>query len=166
MIEEEAQVIDVNDQHITLQAQPSSACSSCQAKNACGQGLLSRFFNQKPGQIIIENVSLDSEFADLKVGDRVLIGIEENAVLNAAFYVYMLPLLSFVGFAVLAQALNIESEIQQIFLTILGLFLGISAARFLLRDKQSSRQHLKRVMPTLLKKYPASNKLVLSEEII
>jgi len=166
MIEEEARVIAVNSQHITLQAQPSSACSSCQAKNACGQGLLSRFFNQNPGQIVIENAFRDSEFADLKVGDRVLIGIEENAVLNAAFYVYMLPLLSLVGFAVLAQALKIESEIQQIVLTILGLFLGISVTRFLLRDKKDGRQHLKQVMPTLLRKYPSSKKLVLGEEAV
>ena len=157
MIEEDAQVIALSDKDITLQAQPSSSCSSCQAKNSCGQGLLSRYFNQNPGQIVIQNTLVDKEFADLKVGDRVLIGIEEDAILGGAFYAYMLPLLSLVAFAVLAQVLGIRSEALQILLTIAGLFLGISLSRFLLRDTKSERRHLKQVMPTLLKKYPRRN---------
>lgn len=166
MIEEDAQVIALNGKDITLQAQPSSACTSCQAKNSCGQGLLSRYFNQNPGQIVIKNALLDEDFKDLKVGDRVLIGIEESAILRGAFYAYMLPLLSMVAFAILTQAIGVRSEFLQILLTISGLFLGISVSRFLLSNTKSERRHLKQVVPTLLKKYPRYNTLGVIKEIV
>jgi len=166
MIEEDAQVIAVSGTNITLQAQPDSACSSCAAKNSCGQGLLSRYFNQTPGQIVIENALFNNEFVDLRVGDRVVIGIEESAVLSGAFYAYMLPLLSMVGFAALAQGLSIRSEWLQILMTAAGLFLGMGLVRFLLQADHSERRHLKQIMPTLLRKYPRSHKLIICEETV
>lgn len=160
MIEESAKVLSIKENWLLLQAQPSNACGGCHARSACGQGLLSRYFNQTPGQISVENRLPSGEPLSLREGDEVIIGITESSVLTGAFFAYMLPLLFVVFFAVLAQWLEITSELQQLAVIVSGLFLGLAVVRFLLNGNQ---RHLRNMLPVLLRKASPLEKISLTQ---
>lgn len=160
MIEESAKVLSIQENWLLLQAQPSNSCSKCSAQNSCGQGLLSKYFNQTPGQISIENRLPSGEPLSLKEGDEVIIGINESSVLSGAFFAYLLPLLFVVMFAALTQMLGIQSEFEQLIVIVAGLFLGLTVVRYLLHGKQ---KHLRNLLPILLRKVHVSERISVSQ---
>jgi len=161
MIEEAAVVIAIEGKHLLVQAQPSSACGGCHARSACGQGLLSKYFNQTPGQLLIPNRSSLGEVLTLEVGDEIIIGINEGSVLSGAFYAYLLPLFFMVGFAILAQVFNIQSEPAQILITLIGLVLGVVSVRIFF---QGNQKHLKNILPELIRKSSGLRKLPVQQD--
>lgn len=101
-----------------------SACSSCQARAGCGQSLLQRLGGGARQGFIR---ALDDRAC--RVGDEVVIGIPENAVLRGSSLVYMVPLLSLFGFALLARAFG-AGEPLIILAGFSGLGLGFVAMRW------------------------------------
>ena len=85
MIEEQALVTRVNDTQVFIQSMQSSACKSCMENKSCGTALYAKAL---PGR----EIGLSSHLK-LKVGDTVLVGIEENHLLLASMFIYLLPLL-------------------------------------------------------------------------
>lgn len=162
MIEEAAKIIAIQGKQLLIQAQPSSACGSCQARNACGQGLLSKYFNQTPGQLLIDNQLNSGESLNLTVGDEVIIGIEEGSVLSGAFFAYLLPMVFVLFFAMFAHLLGVQSEPLQILITLAGLLLGIFTVKFIL---QGDKKHLKNILPQLLRKSTTAQKLSIHQDI-
>lgn len=96
MIEEQGRVIDVTSAGVWVQTVKASTCSGCKAKKGCGHHLLAA--GRGSGQAAHIYVSCDRP---LRVGDQVVLGISEQALLKAALWVYGLPLLLlFAGAAV------------------------------------------------------------------
>ncbi len=74
-----------------------SACSSCEAKSGCGQGVLARISDGKANQVLVTNT------LHLSVGDDVLLGIPEDMLLKASFVVYLVPLILMIIAATIAE---------------------------------------------------------------
>lgn len=87
MLEETGVVVAIDNDQAWVQTIRKSACSSCEAKSGCGQGVLARISDGKANQVLVSN-SLS-----LKVGDEVLIGIPEELLIKASVMVYLFPLL-------------------------------------------------------------------------
>lgn len=90
MLEETGVVVAIDNDQAWVQTIRKSACSSCEAKSGCGQGVLARMSDGKANQVLVNN-SLD-----LAVGDEVLIGIPEDLLIKASLMVYLLPLLAMI----------------------------------------------------------------------
>ena len=127
MIEERGRVLSVEDGAVWVETLRRSACDSCQVRNGCGQSVLQRLglggrsgfirvLNPQPGQ-------------SCRVGDEVLIGIPENAVLHGSFMVYLVPLLMLFAGALLAQYLG-ASETFIILAGFSGMGSGFAAVRW------------------------------------
>ncbi len=101
MLEETGIVVAIDNDQAWVQTIRQSACSSCEAKNGCGQGVLARISDGKANQVLVNN-SLS-----LKVGEEVLIGIPEELLIKASVMVYLLPLLTMV-----VVALTIEKWLK------------------------------------------------------
>ncbi|HIZ50583.1 MAG TPA: SoxR reducing system RseC family protein [Candidatus Pseudomonas excrementavium] len=124
MIEERGRVLSVEDGAVWVETIRRSACSSCQARAGCGQSLLQRLGGgARQGFIRV----LDDRAC--RVGEEVVVGIPENAVVRGSSLVYMVPLLSLFGFALLAQALG-AGEPSIILAGFSGLGLGFFAMRW------------------------------------
>jgi len=160
MIEESATVLKVFDKQVLVQVKPSSACGSCHARSACGQGILSKYFNQTPGHIQMDKQLYSGESLNVSVGDELLIGIEEGTVLKGAFFAYLLPLLFIVAFSMLAKPLQIHSELMQIIWVSIALILGMLSAN-LVSKKQGYL--LNNMLPVILKKQSINNKIPVSQ---
>ena len=97
MIEEQAQVIEIKGNLLLLQAQTQSACGSCSVSKGCGTSLLAKVVGRKFTHFQAENN------INAKVGDTVVVGIAEDALLKGSLMMYILPVLCMLVFALLAD---------------------------------------------------------------
>lgn len=99
MIEEQAQVIEIKGNILFLQAQTQSACGSCVANKGCGTSLLAKVVGRKFTHFQAENN------VNAKVGDIVVVGLAEDALLKGSMVMYIIPILAMLVFALLADYL-------------------------------------------------------------
>lgn len=119
MIEEFAVVTQRINENVTLEIERRTACGLCGQKRGCGNATWGKLLGHKASQFIAKN-SIDAN-----VGDSVVVGIEESAVLSSVFYLYIVPLLTmFIG-AVLADTL-LDNEFYVMLAALLGLVLGFA----------------------------------------
>ncbi|MBE9559900.1 MAG: SoxR reducing system RseC family protein [Proteobacteria bacterium] len=97
MIEEQAQVVEIRGAQLILQAQTQSACGSCSASKGCGTSVLAKVVGRKFTRFQAEN-NIDAE-----VGDTVVVGISEDALLKGSLVMYVIPILGMLLFALAAD---------------------------------------------------------------
>ncbi|MGI0115919.1 SoxR reducing system RseC family protein [Zooshikella sp. RANM57] len=87
MIEEQGQVMAVEPGAVWVQTFRRTACGKCQAKSGCGHNLIEKLVPDRQHAYI----KALNDYT-VQVGDEVVIGIEENTLINASVLVYLLPL--------------------------------------------------------------------------
>ncbi|TGG91107.1 transcriptional regulator [Natronospirillum operosum] len=105
MIEEQATVVAVEQGRVGVETLRQSACQRCSARAGCGQPLLSRVLGdgvQQQGTRLWLSLSTQSPLP--VAGQTVIIGIPEQALLRAAFWLYLFPVLALVLGATLIHA--------------------------------------------------------------
>ena len=146
MIEEQAQVIEVKGNTLFLQAQTQSACGSCAANKGCGTSLLSKVVGRKFSHFQVEN-SINAN-----VGDTVVVGISEDALLKGSMAMYIIPIMAMLIFAVLADytlVVTLQHRDLMVAVTaIMGLVFGSLLARWYFARESSA--HL--FAPVVLRK--------------
>ena len=153
MIEEQAQVIELDGDKLILQAQTQSACGSCSANKGCGTSLLSKVIGRKFTSFQAQNN------VNAVVGDTVIVGIPEDALLKGSLVMYAIPVMGMLIFAVLADfALGASVGSRDLMIAasaIMGLVFGslISKGYF---QRQSSIQLFS---PVILRKIIGHGKL-------
>ncbi len=153
MIEEQAQVVEIIGSQLVLQAQTQSACGSCSASKGCGTSVLSKVIGRKFTRFQVAN-NIDAE-----VGDTVVVGISEDALLTGSLVMYIIPILGMLVFALLANtSLDVHVQYRDLSIAasgIMGLVLGSLLSRWYFQ-RQSSRQ---RFTPVVLRKIIGHGKL-------
>lgn len=146
MIEETATVVAINDHSVIVKSTIKSTCHSCHQQDDCGSGQIAKAIPQK-----ILTTELFTE-ERLQIGDEVVIGLPEGAMLASAFEVYMFPLIGLVLFAALGQFVLVETftfpELIAILTAMLGGFFGYLFAK----KRQGKSQNVKTLQPKLLRK--------------
>lgn len=127
MIEENARVIAIDGDIAWVETQRKSTCGSCSAKTSCGTSLLERFVGQRNKQLTVTLVD------GIKVGDDVVLGLDEGSLLRGSFAVYMLPLLTMLLMAVMAQMLFPEILLSPEAASIIGGLVGLGIGLFWLK---------------------------------
>ncbi len=147
MIEEMAQVVACEGRFAWVETQRRSTCNACVAQKGCGTAVLAKVLGQRRTRTRVIN--------DLQagVGEQVVIGLHEQALLRGALAMYLLPLLcllagGLVG-AWLAPAWGVESpERFTILLSVLGFATGILWLRYYARGIR----HDVRYQPVVLRR--------------
>lgn len=124
MIEEKAIVIAVENQPstpnlsvATLEIVRKTACGLCGKTRGCGNALWGKMFAHRSATFRANND------IQANVGQFVVVGINEKALLKSAMYLYLIPMISMLVFAVLAMQL-FQSDAAAIFGALVGLLLG------------------------------------------
>ena len=99
MIEESAVVLSRDGNMAEVQAVRRGACGGCGARDACGTSLLDRFLGRRPLRLHLMNG------IDAQVGEQVIIGVPEEALLRAAVAAYLAPLVGLIVGAIGAHEL-------------------------------------------------------------
>ena len=99
MIEETATVIAIQGDQVLVQTQRQSTCHSCSVRQGCGTSVLAKVVGRRSSQLSVTNT------LGAQVGDEVVLGIQEHALVKGSLLVYALPLLMMLVFALAGEAL-------------------------------------------------------------
>lgn len=159
MIEETARVVRVEDGETWVETERQSTCSGCSVEKGCGTATLSKVLGQRRTQVRVINE------LPLQVGDQVVIGIREQALVRGSLRVYAVPLLLLLTGAVLGElggssGLWASAEAASAALGVAGLVAGlIWLGRFSRRIQQDTDYQpvvLRRLAPASLNQIAVS----------
>ena len=150
MIEEIGTITAVDDDHIWVETQIKTTCSGCQANDNCGTGVVAKAFAPKKDKLIFRC------HQRAKVGQKVKLGIPEQALITASALVYMLPLLVLVTSVLVAQSLLPLWGFEHEGFVILSAIVSTGVAFLWVRSKvkQDKNHHYQ---PRLLEILPATD---------
>jgi sigma-E factor negative regulatory protein RseC len=129
MIEEPGQVVSLELGAVWVATQRKSTCSSCSANAGCGQGLLDKLAISSQRATVRALTDLN-----LAVGDNVVIGLREDALVRSSLLAYGLPLLGLFAGALAAEYLAVGEP-----LTIVAGFTGFFVAGLFVRRHSQQR---------------------------
>ncbi|MBL3588461.1 MAG: SoxR reducing system RseC family protein [gamma proteobacterium endosymbiont of Lamellibrachia anaximandri] len=135
MIEENATVVSCEGDHAVVETRQKAACGSCHSADSCGTSVISGLFKRKHNQLRVLNA------VGAKPGERVVIGLQERALVNASLVAYLLPLFFMISFAFAGQELmglyfQPAGELIAILCGLLGLILGLFLTQWYARRKK------------------------------
>lgn len=119
MIEEFAVVTRRFDDHVMLEIERRTACGLCGQKRGCGNATWGKLLRHDSHEFPADST------IDVNVGDSVVVGIDERIILSSTFYLYIVPLISMLIGAVLADSL-LDNEFYVILSAAAGLLLGFA----------------------------------------
>jgi sigma-E factor negative regulatory protein RseC len=124
MLEETAQVVRIKGDEVWVETQRRSSCGSCAAEKGCGTATLSRVLGNRRNLVRVLSA------IPLRVGDRVVIGIREQALVRGSLAVYAVPILllllgGLIGELGAEQFIWENAEIASVTLGISGLIAGL-----------------------------------------
>lgn len=114
MIEEYAIVTHRVGSQATLELERRTACGLCGQKRGCGNATWGKLLGHDSHAFSADNP------VNANVGDSVVVGINEKAILNAAFFLYIVPLAG-----LLTGALAANYFFTNQFYVMLGAALGL-----------------------------------------
>jgi sigma-E factor negative regulatory protein RseC len=146
-------VVAIEGSKLVLQAQTQSACGSCSASQGCGTSLLSKVIGRKFTQFQAENN------VNAIVGDTVIVGIAEDALLKGSLVMYVVPLLGMLVFALLADFVLVESAQSRDLMISLSSIMGLVFGSVLSRWYFQRRASVQLFSPVILRKITEHGKL-------
>lgn len=127
MIKETAQVTGIQGEYALIEVLRETGCHGCSLGASCGTGSIGRLLGHRQKPFSIAN-SLN-----LRKGDRVILGMAENAYLSAGFLVYIVPLFCLFLFSILADIVFGSIDFINVLAAIAGLIFGILLTAKLLK---------------------------------
>ncbi len=97
MIEELAIVVKIENHQVWVESGSKSACGGCQQKTSCTTNAIGSVLKKK-------SVPVDCGI-QLKIGDQVMVAIDENLLLRASLLMYFVPLMALFTGAGIADSL-------------------------------------------------------------
>lgn len=140
MIEEQGRVVATEPGLVWVETQRQSACDACESKAGCGHSVLARL----GGKTVHMQALCDLNVA---VGDLVMVGIPEQVLLKSSFLAYLMPLITMLAAALMAD-LWWGSDLIVGAAAILGLGLGFGLLGLHFRR----HQHDQRFQPVVIKR--------------
>jgi len=156
MIEEHARVVAIEGNDIWIETQRRSACGQCSANKGCGTAVLGKVLGVKRNVVRILNPS-DTK---VSIGDEIVVGIQEQALVRGSLAIYIAPLLALFLFGLLGKSLATQlhfssPDIIVMVFGMLGLFSGFAwVKRFSTRISNDTRYQ-----PVLLRRQMKVNYL-------
>ena len=123
MIEEEGLVVALSGVRAEVETRRASGCGGCTADGACSTSLLDRLLGRRPVRLLALNR------AGAEVGDRVVVGVDESALLRAALAAYLVPILALLAGAMLGRFLTGGAESGSLLGGSVGLLLAFAWLR-------------------------------------
>lgn len=97
MIEQSATVVAVDGDTVWVETQRTSACGACAKNRGCGAGTFAKAFGFASPRLRV------TAGGGAQVGERVVIGIDERALVRGSFAAYVAPILFMMGFALAGE---------------------------------------------------------------
>ena len=130
MIEEEAIVIKASKENVRLEVVRSKPCGLCGQVRGCGNSIWGKIFSHRTGHIETRN------HLNAKLGDVVILGIDETLMLKSSLMLYGVPLmLMFLGMVMANTFAKETTELYALLGAVIGLFLGVVLIKRIVNEK-------------------------------
>lgn len=145
MIEQHAIILSTEhdsqgDELATIEVVRTTACGLCGKTRGCGNAIWGKIFAHNNTSFKAQNT------IKARVGQHVIVGIDENALMKSALLLYMAPLATmFMGALLMSQLY--ESEIAQM----LGAFLGLVIGFFWVKGHTTGHLYYQKHQPRILR---------------
>jgi sigma-E factor negative regulatory protein RseC len=157
MIEERAVILSLDNAvsdstastTATLEIERKTACGLCGQTRGCGNSIWGKLFAHQSTAFKAQNR------INAKVGDSVIVGINEKALLKSAMLLYILPLATMLIGAILAKQFS-ATELGAMLGAVIGLVLGL----LWVKGHTMSSSYFKLQQPVILRL--ATDELVVS----
>jgi sigma-E factor negative regulatory protein RseC len=136
MLEAEGVIVKIGQEGVFVETSRASACGSCSSKSGCGTSTLSQILGSKPTTFKV----LDPIGAAL--GERVVIGMEEAALLKSSLLAYLVPLVFLMAGAILGGWLA-PANLKDAYAlggVVVGLVLGFVVLKWINASAGTQRQ--------------------------
>ena len=146
MIEERAVILSLEsepsaaDSTATLEIERKIACGLCGQTRGCGNSIWGKLFAHQSTAFKAQNR------INAKVGDSVIVGINEKALLKSAFLLYILPLATMLIGAILATQIHDTNGYAM-----LGALLGLVLGLLWVKGHTMSSNYFKLQQPVILR---------------
>lgn len=100
MIEQDAIVVELEGDAAWVETARQSVCGACAMNKGCGAGVLAKAFGFRSPALRVLNT------AHAAVGEQVVLGIDERALVRGSLAAYLAPLLSMLLFALGGEAVS------------------------------------------------------------
>lgn len=145
MIEESATVVAIAQNNITVTSELKSACSGCQQVDNCGSGQVAKAFPQKQLTLTVKST------LPVKLGDNVILGLNESALLSSAWQVYLWPLIGLILASWLGQWLLNQRVLSHEFFAIIFAIVGGYIGFFLAKKRQQKQEQCQKLAPKIVR---------------
>ena len=145
MIEENAIVVSIEDDTALLEIVRRMPCSLCGQTRGCGISLFGRLFGHR------NNVFKAVNQISAQIGDYVVVGIEQQALLASSLRVYGVPLLSVLAGAAIAAGFFAPAKINADGYVFAGALIGLVLGLLWLKGNASGRSLDARYRPVILR---------------
>jgi sigma-E factor negative regulatory protein RseC len=129
MIEETALVVAIEGEIAVVETERQSACGACGANKACGTGQIGAVLGQRRALVRALNR------AGARRGERVVVAVDEDALLRGSVAVYVAPVVALIFGAGLGTwlgtGLGLPGDTLAIALGLFGLGGGLQVVRWL-----------------------------------
>ena len=148
LIEETGTVVSIHGDMANVETQRRSACGRCSAADGtCGTSLIARYFGNR--RLLLKAYNA----IGAEPGDRVVIGLPDGTLLEAAFFAYLVPLLGMIGGAMAGAGIaGMVSPAYEQPISILGGFGGLAAALTWLPRLAKSKRSGKDKRPQIVRR--------------
>lgn len=106
MLEEQGRVVVVEEGFAWVETQRKSACGSCSVNKGCGTGVISKVVGQRTTRVRAINE------INAKMGDEIVIGLNDEALVRGSLAVYAAPLLAMLLMALLGDLVGRELQLN------------------------------------------------------
>jgi sigma-E factor negative regulatory protein RseC len=120
LVEGFAEIVRVDGETVLMEPDQLSSCGGCQSAATCGA-------KTGPRKRLNKRFVLANDFGG-QLGDRVVVGIAEDALVRASLTAYGLPLVAMIGAGLVGQNL-IGGDAAAAVSAVVGLGVGMVAAR-------------------------------------
>lgn len=100
MLEEQAEVTEIDGETAWVACRAQQDCLRCAEGRGCGGGLLGKWLGDRLHRVQVNH------FGDIRVGDCVVIGLDERLLVALALRVYGLPLVLMLAGAALGSVIG------------------------------------------------------------
>ncbi|MDA1107266.1 MAG: SoxR reducing system RseC family protein [Proteobacteria bacterium] len=132
MMEEHARVVDVQDGFVWVETERKSTCGACSLNKGCGSAVLARVLGARRTRIRALNT------LPAHVGDEVVLGLAEAALVRGSLILYALPLLALFLGALAGESVSrllrlAPGETATVVFALAGLAAGFYGVRYFTR---------------------------------
>ena len=148
MIEEQARVVNTEEGKVLVETQRSSTCGQCSAKSGCGSHVLQKVLGKKRNYFYVKsNLPVD-------VGDLVIIGLHESALVRGSMTVYLLPIIGFIFFGLLGELIGAQLSFSNSDnFSVIAAFVGLVLAGVWIRYYSGTLINNPKYQPNLLRRF-------------